>query len=252
MNDVVSMEVSLQVLCVLFVYFGLMVLERALPARPLPRVASWQRNGFLFFCVTMPLNAIVPAVVASLMGHGKLGAQLGFFGGTIAVLLLGDLFSYATHRCCHKLPLLWRVHQLHHSVERLDIWASTYLHPLELMLTASVTTVATLLLGVTPAAASAGGLLGLCLTIFQHANLRTPRWLGYVISRPEQHSLHHARGVHAYNYATFPIIDLLFGTLRNPEHFSAFQGFWDGASNRIGAMLLGRDVAEPPVADAQS
>ena len=60
------------------------------------------------------------------------------------------------------------------------------------------------------------GMLGFARAAFQHANLRTPRWLGYLIQRPESHSVHHARGVHAFNYCDFPLIDMLFGTLRNP------------------------------------
>ena len=40
------------------------------------------------------------------------------------------------------------------------------------------------------------------LAIFQHANVRTPRWLGFVVQRPESHSYHHERGVHARNYRT--------------------------------------------------
>ena len=63
------------------------------------------------------------------------------------------------------------------------------------------------------------------------------------MQRPESHSVHHARGVHAYNYANLPLVDLLFGTFRNPESFVATQGFWDGALSRIGAMLLGRDIS---------
>jgi hypothetical protein len=60
--------------------------------------------------------------------------------------------------------------------------------------------------------------------------------------------VHHARGVHAYNYGNLAICDLLFGTLRNPEAFADEQGFWDGASAKVGAMLIGRDVGQSPVA----
>jgi sterol desaturase/sphingolipid hydroxylase (fatty acid hydroxylase superfamily) len=84
-------------------------------------------------------------------------------------------------------------------------------------------------------------------SLFQHANLRTPRWLGYLIQRPESHSIHHQRGVHAYNYGDIALWDLLFGTLRNPATFDGEAGYWDGASRRVTAMLLGLDVtARPP------
>lgn len=76
------------------------------------------------------------------------------------------------------------------------------------------------------------------------------RWLGYVIQRPEAHAVHHGRGIHAYNYGDLPLRDLLFGTFRNPERFDQPTGFWDGASEKMGAMLLGRDVAQPPFVSA--
>jgi hypothetical protein len=57
--------------------------------------------------------------------------------------------------------------------------------------------------------------------------------------------VHHARGLHALNYG-FPIYDMIFGTFRNPEHAETKHGFWQGASNRVGSMLLGIDVTEPP------
>lgn len=84
-------------------------------------------------------------------------------------------------------------------------------------------------------------------SMFQHANIRTPRWLGYILQRPESHSRHHARGVHAGNYADLPIFDLLFGTFHNPRYFAAENGFYDGASSRVGEMLRFRDVSQPRV-----
>jgi hypothetical protein len=50
--------------------------------------------------------------------------------------------------------------------------------------------------------------------------------------------------VHAYNY-TITLWDVAFGTFRNPEHFAEEAGLWDGASAKIGPMLLGRDVSVP-------
>ena len=82
--------------------------------------------------------------------------------------------------------------------------------------------------------------------MFQHANLKTPRWLGYVIQRPESHIIHHQRGLHRYNYCDLPVIDMLFGTFRNPVDVEPVCGFYDGASSRIGDMLLGRDVTNDP------
>jgi sterol desaturase/sphingolipid hydroxylase (fatty acid hydroxylase superfamily) len=103
-----------------------------------------------------------------------------------------------------------------------------------------------LILGVTPEAGALAGTFGFFCASFQHANLRTPQWLGYFLQRPESHSVHHGRGVHAGNYADLPIFDLLFGTFKNPEQQEALVGFYEGASRRLGRMLFALDVTVPP------
>jgi sterol desaturase/sphingolipid hydroxylase (fatty acid hydroxylase superfamily) len=144
------------------------------------------------------------------------------------------------------VPFLWRIHQMHHSAERLDISGAFLFHPLETLAEAFyVSLTGTLLLGISAEAGALAGLAAFFFACLQHANIRTPRWLGYLVQRPESHSVHHARGVHAFNYADLPIVDLIFGTFRNPERAEAELGFYDGASRRIGSMLLGMDATRP-------
>jgi sterol desaturase/sphingolipid hydroxylase (fatty acid hydroxylase superfamily) len=59
--------------------------------------------------------------------------------------------------------------------------------------------------------------------------------------------VHHARGVHAYNYSDLPLFDIIFGTFRNPKKYVAETGFYIGGSGRIGDMLLFRDINEQKV-----
>ncbi|HXS03818.1 MAG TPA: hypothetical protein VN731_05035, partial [Rhodanobacter sp.] len=70
---------------------------------------------------------------------------------------------------------------------------------------------------------------------------------GYIVQRPESHSWHHARGRHRNNYADVPLFDILFGTFDNPHDFAPVTGFYDGASSRIGDMLLFREVSVNPL-----
>jgi sterol desaturase/sphingolipid hydroxylase (fatty acid hydroxylase superfamily) len=79
--------------------------------------------------------------------------------------------------------------------------------------------------------------------LFQHTNVRTPHWLGYIIQRPESHSCHHERGVHARNYSDLPFWDMVFGTFHNPKSFSGEVGFFDGSSKKLGSLLAGRLIA---------
>src|SRR5438309_4311859 len=72
------------------------------------------------------------------------------------------------------------------------------------------------LLGLDPRAVVMTGVLQFFMTLFPHWNVRTRKWVGYFIRRPEEHILHHQRGVHAANYSDWPFWDKVFGTYREP------------------------------------
>ena len=106
------------------------------------------------------------------------------------------------------------------------------------------------ILGVPPAAATMTILIVSFLSMFQHANVRTPRWLGYLVQRPESHTVHHARGIHRHNYADLPVFDLLFGTFRNPRRLRARDRL---LARRLGARdrhaAAARRVGAEPLID---
>jgi sterol desaturase/sphingolipid hydroxylase (fatty acid hydroxylase superfamily) len=209
----------------------------------------WRLRGLLGTVVTLAVTFAVAIAWGELLGDSSLldGAALGTWWGALVGILLYELVHYGYHRAVHGSDRLWRVlHQMHHSAESLDAFGAYYLHPLD---TAMFTTWSSLtFFGVLGLELEAGILANLFLTfnaLFQHANIKTPRWLGYVIQRPESHALHHQRGVHRYNYSDLPLWDMLFGTFRNPAQMADEVGFYRGASTRIFDMLIGRDVSEP-------
>jgi sterol desaturase/sphingolipid hydroxylase (fatty acid hydroxylase superfamily) len=101
------------------------------------------------------------------------------------------------------------------------------------------------LLGLPPQAVTIVLLVTNFLSIFQHANIKTPVWMGYFIQRPESHAMHHAKGIHAFNYSDLPVFDILLGTFKNPKEYVKETGFYPGASSRIAEMLSFKDVSEP-------
>jgi sterol desaturase/sphingolipid hydroxylase (fatty acid hydroxylase superfamily) len=231
------------------VTFGvLLATERLFPARVLPRVRGWLLKGVVFFVVGGVIGAVLPALVAAAVGErAPVDLRgLGTLGGAAVGFLAADLALYGVHRLIHNVPLLWRwTHQLHHSAERLDVAGSSYFHPFDIALLGGVAALVPALLGITPDAAALAGFVGFFLQTFQHANVTTPQWLGWIIQRPEAHAVHHARDVHAYNYGNFMLWDIALGTFRNPATFGEAAGFWDGASAELGPMLIGRDVSHP-------
>ncbi|HXK17563.1 MAG TPA: sterol desaturase family protein [Polyangiaceae bacterium] len=235
-------------------YVLCLILERLFPARQLPKIKGWLLRGVLAFVMSGVINALLPMAVVTALGGRSIFhlAGLGTVAGALVAFVVTDTLSYWLHRLEHNVHFIWRwVHQAHHSAERLDIAGAGYFHPFDITITVLLTTLTAAALGVSPDAAALGGYIGFFYAMFQHLNIRTPRWLGYVIQRPEGHSVHHGRGIHAYNYGNFPLSDLLFGTFRNPADFMPEAGFWDGASARVGAMLIGRDVGQKPVAVLQ-
>lgn len=232
------------VLTTLFVAF--IAVESLRPARPLPKVTGWKLKGVVGFLVTGAVSASLPLLyIEFIRAHRLMSLEwLGTFGGAAVMFLASELIGYWVHRASHG-TVLWRAyHQLHHSAERVDVFGSAYFHPLEIAVGGFVgAVVGTMLLGVSGQAAALAGIVAVGLSIFQHANVKTPRVLGYFIQRPEAHSVHHRRGLHTKNYSRLPLIDMLFGTFENPEYFEPEAGFYPGASKRVLAMLVGVDVA---------
>jgi sterol desaturase/sphingolipid hydroxylase (fatty acid hydroxylase superfamily) len=231
----------------MFVLF--LLTERVLCARPLPRVRWWRTKGVVSFVVMTLIGMFAPLLWLDFVSAHRLMSleRLGVVGGAVVAFTGVQLVSYGWHRLMHNTPVLWRwFHQLHHSPERLDVYGGVYFHPLDALgFTFIQTVVPFFVVGVSAEAAIVSGMIGLFYALFQHANVKTPRWLGYVIQRPESHSVHHLRGVHAFNYADLPLWDIAFGTFRNPAHFEVEAGFYDGASSRMGELLFGRDVSTP-------
>ena len=213
--------------------------------RPWPGIPWWRAKGFAFFVVLMTINAILPSLVPPALAQYHLvdGAQLGVAGGVLLGYPLLALSTALLHRAYHRYPLLWRIHQLHHAPQRMDMSGAVVFTPLEVVNNVVVSfTVMVFVLGLNPLAAAIVGYIAVFYGLFQHFNVRTPRWLGYLIQRPESHSVHHRRGFHAYNYSDFPLWDILMRTFRNPAEFHGEVGFDRAESQRIGAMLLFKDV----------
>jgi sterol desaturase/sphingolipid hydroxylase (fatty acid hydroxylase superfamily) len=210
-------------------------------------VHRWRWLGGLFFVMVLVVGSIVPWLVHfALLKIAPLLdlSDLGFWGIPVGVLVV-TFFGYWLHRAEHRFGWLWRAaHQLHHSALRVDMAGAYFTHPVEVLLKVTMaTTLCVYLLGLTPIAASAVGLFGALLSMWQHWNINTPHWLGYLIPRPESHVLHHERAVHARNYADLPLWDILFGTFVNPRMaWTGQAGFERPLSGRLIDMLLMRDV----------
>ena len=245
------MAIADLVTVLLLVSYGVFVaLDFLKPGRSYPQMRSWRLKGFGFFVLNVGLFTTLPFVWDEWLGAHRLidATGLGTGVGALLALLAAQLLSYTWHRTMHNTNLLWRFfHQMHHSAERVDIFGAMYFSPLDVLGFALVGSLGMVwLVGVTPEAAVIANGIVTFAALFQHANLRTPQWVGYFLQRPESHALHHARGVHANNYGDIAFWDIVFGTFKNPATVDAEAGFYDGASERVGALLLGKDLSVKP------
>jgi sterol desaturase/sphingolipid hydroxylase (fatty acid hydroxylase superfamily) len=231
-------------------YFVFLITEKLWPARAFPPRKGWQWIGVGFLVLIGTIATVTPLLIPPdwLEAHRWLdGTKLGVVGGTIVGFIILEGITYAYHRTAHRFDFLWRtLHQLHHSPNRVDIAGSVVFHPLEMLVQVGLQLFATVIvLGLDPLAAAIIGYLFAFYGHFQHWNVRTPQWLGYLIQRPESHCVHHRMGLHYYNFADLPLWDIVFGTFRNPREFRGECGFEAGADRKLGSMLAFADVNAP-------
>ncbi len=228
-------------------FAGFAALELVAGARWFPRVRLWRAKGLLSLALYFAISIYAPLAWDGLLGQYRLfdATALPFAAQVIGALLLVEFGIYVWHRSMHGTDFLWRwFHQMHHSAERIDVWGTFYFSPLDMLGWAFLGSLCLVLgFGVSPEAAMIVSLWLTFVSMFQHANIRTPHWLGYLIVRPESHTLHHQRGVHRYNYCDLPLWDMIFGTFRNPREWEGEAGFYDGASEKVGVMLAGKVIA---------
>jgi sterol desaturase/sphingolipid hydroxylase (fatty acid hydroxylase superfamily) len=235
-------------LYILGMYLILILWEAFFPARQLPVIANWRLKGLFFFFCFFFLSSYLPLLYEEWLPTSQL---LDLSGMNIAVaatlgILLYEFGMYIWHRSMHKSQGLWKVfHQMHHSAERLDTYGAFYFSPFDMVgFTLLGTICFSFIMGLPAQSVTILLLVTNFFSIFQHANIKTPMWLGYIVQRPESHAIHHAKGIHAYNYSDLPLFDILFGTFRNPVKYVKETGFYQGASKRMKDMLLFREVDE--------
>jgi sterol desaturase/sphingolipid hydroxylase (fatty acid hydroxylase superfamily) len=218
-------------LSVLFLAILFWPLEAAFPAKP---SQGWFRprwftdlcfllgqylvfNGLVFWIVVWVgglAQGYVPASFRTFVGDQPWWLQIA------EVTFLSDLCIYWGHRWQHAVPFLWRFHSIHHSAEHLDWLAAHREHPLDTVYTLTIINLPAFLLGFDLSALA--GLVAFrgLWAIYIHSNVRLPLGpLRMLIGAPELHHWHHDRARDAGNYANIsPLMDLLFGTYRCPDH----------------------------------
>jgi sterol desaturase/sphingolipid hydroxylase (fatty acid hydroxylase superfamily) len=224
---------------------AMMIVERVRPARRWPKARSWWPRALAVNAFQIGSVVVAGATWERWLGPSALALRDLPRPAEIAIgYAVYASWLYWSHRARHRFDVLWRwTHQLHHSPARIEVLTAFYKHPLEIVGESIIAAVLLfVVLGMSRDGAfvltNASGILGL----FYHWNVATPRWLGYLVQRPESHCIHHEHGVHAFNYSELPLLDIAFGTFANPAKFVGSCGLGDDREERFRDLLLGRDV----------
>lgn len=215
---IVNNESTLRASAFFFMLMSLVLWEYMQPARvlTLSRWVRWRANLLLMLVNTLTLRLVVPiaavgsAVWASNQEFGLL-YWLGFSNGLamlIAIICL-DLVIYWQHRLMHKLPILWRLHQVHHADLDMDVTTALRFHTLEMVLSMAIKCAVVILLGVPVFAVIVFEVILNASAMFNHSNLQlassVDKQLRKWIVTPDMHRVHHstAKAEQNTNYGFF-------------------------------------------------
>jgi len=204
------------------------------PRRPLKtsKALRWYSNLGLVFINTLALRLLLPiqavgvALLAQSRGWGLLNnLQLSYGLEIILAVLLLDFVIYLQHAMFHFIPLLWRLHRVHHTDLDFDVTTGIRFHPIEILLSMGIKMVAVITLGPSPLAVILFEILLNATSMFNHGNVRLPnsidRVLRLFVVTPEMHRVHHSVLIKEFNSNfgfNLPWWDRILGTYRaQPE-----------------------------------
>lgn len=190
----------------LFALFTLIETLAPRRGRALSRTQRWTTNFAIIIidglttrvmAVFLPLLAVGAALDASTQGWGILNLlHLPTWVSVIAAMVILDFAIWFQHMVFHKVPLLWRLHRVHHADRDIDVSTALRFHPIEIAASMLIKIGVVYLIGA-PA-------LGVILfeivlngsAMFNHANMRLPlgvdRILRQILVTPDMHRVHHS------------------------------------------------------------
>lgn len=235
--------------------------------RVLTRRRRWPQNFGISVVNTLSLRLLLPgaaiglATMAEVKGWGLFNSvALPFWLAVVLSLLLLDLTIYLQHVMFHALPLLWRIHRVHHTDMDFDVTTALRFHPVEIVLSMVIKLAVIALLGAPAIAVLVFEIILNATAMFNHANASLPagieRVARLVVVTPDFHRVHHSV-LTAETNSNFgfnvPWWDRMFGTYRaqpgaGHDHMRiGLEDFRDPAQERLDRLLT-----QPMIRTAQN
>jgi len=226
----VAHEVAIRIGFFLGIFFAMAIWEALAPRRSLTQRKStrWLNNLGLTMINALLVRLVFPAAAVGISLHG---AERGWgwlnsiptstwAGGLLSILVL-DLAIYTQHLLFHKIPLLWRLHRMHHTDLDIDVTTGARFHPLEILLSMAIKMAIIVMLGAPAWSVVVFEVLLNGTSMFNHSNislsLKVDRVLRLLVVTPDMHRVHHSviiRETDSNFGFNFPWWDRLVGTYR--------------------------------------
>ncbi len=226
-----SLEIAVRVGCYAVVFAAMALWEWRAPRRQLVagRRPRWPGNlGVLAVDIAavrllVPATAVGVALIAGERGWGLFNLiGLPFWLAIPAGVIALDLVIYTQHFVFHHVPLLWRLHRMHHADLDIDVTTGVRFHPFEILISLAIKIAAVAALGVPAVAVLIFEVLLNATSMFNHSNVALPpridRLARWIVVTPQMHQVHHSivREETDSNFGfNLPWWDRLFGTYRD-------------------------------------
>jgi sterol desaturase/sphingolipid hydroxylase (fatty acid hydroxylase superfamily) len=247
-----SVEIVLRLTAFAAVFAAMAGWEVLAPRRRLTvgRWPRWPSNLGIVVVDALLVRLIVPTAVvgASLYAAGQ---GVGLFHwldlrlsvASLLGFLILDFVVWGQHVVFHHVPLLWRLHRMHHADLDIDVTTGLRFHPIEILISLAIKIATVIAFGIPPVAVLLFEVALNATSMFNHSNVRMPAWLDrmarLVLVTPDMHRVHHSvfRDEHNSNFGfNLPWWDWLFRTYRAQPR--------DGHTGMTIGLSMFRDAGE--------
>ena len=186
-----------------FVLIAAWEVYRPTQHRTLPKGQRWRTNlgmagvNALVLRLALPTTAIAVAILADQQGVGLLNqVSMPLWLRCVVAVVMLDLAIYFQHVLFHAVPMLSRLHLVHHADQDFDVSTGVRFHPLEMVLSSGIKMAAIVALGAPALGVLVFELLLNATSLFNHANASLPprleRAVRKLVVTPDMHRIHHS------------------------------------------------------------
>lgn len=201
MNDLLTDEPAIRLLAFFGILGAMIVWQVLQPRRPYvkplkEKATRWTSHSLMMLISTLMIRLALPfsATAFALYISDNNLSLFGFSTPLVIGVIALDALIYWQHRIFHKVPILWRLHRVHHSDSTLDVTTAIRFHPIEIFLSMLIKFLAIWILGLSAVTVLIFEIILNGMAMFNHSNARVPvdNVLRWVFVTPDMHRVHHS------------------------------------------------------------